>query len=216
MKIDIEVPQGLEDVTLHQYQRFLKIQESTNDDNVLGMKMIEIFCNVSPEIVKGLKVNDAYAIVEMLKNIMTQKSNLQRVIRVRGIRYGFIPNLDEMTFGEYVDLDTYLTSWDNMHKAMSVLYRPIERQEKDLYNIKEYEAKLDDNLLHMPMDAVMGSILFFYHLGNDLSQTMITYLTEKQENQLVQYINSELDGDGTPVYMGYLKGILDNLKISLN
>ena len=216
MKIDIEVPQGLEDVTLHQYQRFLKIQESTNDDNVLGMKMIEIFCNVSPEIVKGLKVNDAYAIVEMLKNIMTQKSNLQRVIRVRGIRYGFIPNLDEMTFGEYVDLDTYLTSWDNMHKAMSVLYRPIERQEKDLYNIKEYEAKLDDNLLHMPMDAVMGSILFFYHLGNDLSQTMITYLTEKQENQLVQYINSELDGGGTPVYMGYLKGILDNLKISLN
>jgi len=216
MKIDIEVPQGLEDVTLHQYQRFLKIQESTNDDNVLGMKMIEIFCNVSPEIVKGLKVNDAYAIVEMLKNIMTQKSNLQRVIRVRGIRYGFIPNLDEMTFGEYVDLDTYLTSWDNMHKAMSVLYRPIERQEKDLYNIKEYEAKLDDNLLHMPMDAVMGSILFFYHLGNDLSKTMIAYLTEKQENQLVQYINSELDGDGTPVYMGYLKGILDNLKISLN
>ena len=147
---------------------------------------------------------------------MTQKTDLQRVIRVRGIRYGFIPNLDEMTFGEYVDLDTYLTSWDNMHKAMSVLYRPIQTQNKDLYNIKEYEAKLDDNLLHMPMDAVMGSILFFYHLGNDLSQIMITYLTEKQENQLVQYINSELDGDGTPVYMGYLKGILDNLKISLN
>ena len=216
MKIDIEVPQGLEDVTLHQYQRFLKVQESTNDDNVIGMKMIEIFCNVSADIVKGLKVNDAYAIVEMLKNIMTQKTDLQRVIRVRGIRYGFIPNLDEMTFGEYVDLDTYLTSWDNMHKAMSVLYRPIQTQNKDLYNIKEYEAKLDDNLLHMPMDAVMGSILFFYHLGNDLSQIMITYLTEKQENQLVQYINSELDGDGTPVYMGYLKGILDNLKISLN
>ena len=216
MKIDIEVPQGLEDVTLHQYQRFLKVQESTNDDNVIGMKMIEIFCNVSADIVKGLKVNDAYAIVEMLKNIMTQKTDLQRVIRVRGIRYGFIPNLDEMTFGEYVDLDTYLTSWDNMHKAMSVLYRPIQTQNKDLYNIKEYEAKLDDNLLHMPMDAVIGSILFFYHLGNDLSQIMITYLTEKQENQLVQYINSELDGDGTPVYMGYLKGILDNLKISLN
>tara|TARA_R100000781_G_scaffold45834_1_gene31042 strand:- start:6073 stop:6723 length:651 start_codon:yes stop_codon:yes gene_type:complete len=216
MKIDINVPQELSDITLHQYQRFLKVQESTNDDNVIGMKMIEIFCNVSADIVKGLKVNDAYAIVEMLKNIMTQKSDLQRVIRVRGIRYGFIPNLDEMTFGEYVDLDTYLTSWDNMHKAMSVLYRPIQTQNKDLYNIKEYEAKLDDNLLHMPMDAVMGSILFFYHLGNDLSKTMIAYLTEKQENQLVQYINSELDGDGTPVYMGYLKGILDNLKISLN
>ena len=216
MKIDIEVPQGLEDVTLHQYQRFLKVQESTNDDNVIGMKMIEIFCNVSPEIVKGLKVNDAYAIVEILKAMMTEKTDLQRVIRVRGVRYGFIPNLDEMSFGEYVDLDTYLTSWDNMHKAMSLLYRPIETQDKDLYNIKEYEAKIDDNLLHMPMDAVMGSILFFYHLGNDLSQTMINYLTEKQEHQLVQYINSELDGDGTAVYMGYLKGILDNLKISLN
>ena len=52
MKIDIEVPQGLEDVTLHQYQRFLKVQESTEDENILATKMIEIFCNVSPEIVK--------------------------------------------------------------------------------------------------------------------------------------------------------------------
>ena len=82
MKIDIEVPQGLEDVTLHQYQRFLKVQESTEDENVLATKMIEIFCNVSPEIVKGLKVNDAYAIVEILKAMMTEKTD-KRIIEVK-------------------------------------------------------------------------------------------------------------------------------------
>jgi hypothetical protein len=28
-----------------------------------------------------------------------------------------------MSFGEYIDLDTYIGDWDNIEKAMAVLYR---------------------------------------------------------------------------------------------
>ena len=41
---------------------------------------------------------------------------------MRGVEYGFIPNLDDMSFGEYVDLDTYIGDWQNIHRAMAVLY----------------------------------------------------------------------------------------------
>lgn len=216
MKVNIDVPQELSDITLIQYQRFLKLQEQSEDEVFLGQKMIEIFCNVSEHIVKSLKVNDAYAIVDILTKMLEKKTDLRRIIKIKGVKYGFVPNLDEITFGEYIDLDTHLSSWENMHKAMAVLYRPIETEKNGKYNIKDYDAKFNDDLLYIPMDAVMGSIVFFYHLGNDLSKVMMSYLAEKQENQLVQYINSELNGDGSQAYMDYLKGILGELKISLN
>mgnify|MGYP003134342629 CR=1 FL=1 len=216
MKVNIDVPQELSDITLIQYQRFLKLQEESEDEVFLGQKMIEIFCNVSENIVKSLKVNDAYAIVDILTKMLEKKTELRRVIKIKGVKYGFIPNLDEITFGEYVDLDTHLGKWDEMHKAMAVLYRPIENEKNGKYNIKDYDAKFNEDLLYIPMDAVMGSIVFFFHLGKDLSKVMMNYLMEKQENRLVQYINSQLDGDGSPLYMDYLKEILGELKISLN
>ena len=83
--------------------------------------------------------------------------------------FGFIPNLDEMTLGEYIDLDTYFGDWDNMHKAMSVLYRPITKEKGNLYNIEEYDGtKYSDVLKLMPLDVVLGSIFFFYNLSSEL------------------------------------------------
>jgi hypothetical protein len=68
----------------------------------------------------------------------------------------------------------------------------------------------------MPLDAVVSSIIFFYHLGIDLSQAMMNYLEEQQETNLVQYLNSEQSGVGINQFTHSLKGILDDLKISLN
>jgi hypothetical protein len=69
---------------------------------------------------------------------------------------------------------------------------------------------------NMPMDAVLSSVLFFYHLGIDLSKAMMNYLEDKQETNLVQYLNSELNGDGINQFTDSLKEILDDLKISLS
>ena len=57
-----------------------------------------------------------------------------------GVEYGFIPVLDDMTLGEYVDLDENFTDWDKMHKAMSVLFRPIKLKKGDRYQIEEYDG----------------------------------------------------------------------------
>ena len=171
MKVNIDVPQELSDITLIQYQRFLKLQEESEDEVFLGQKMIEIFCNVSENIVKSLKVNDAYAIVDILTKMLEKKTELRRVIKIKGVKYGFIPNLDEITFGEYVDLDTHLGKWDEMHKAMAVLYRPIENEKNGKYNIKDYDAKFNEDLLYIPMDAVMGSIVFFFSFREGLVES---------------------------------------------
>jgi len=148
--------------------------------------------------------------------MLNQKPQLVQRFKLGDVEYGFIPNLDDMSFGEYVDLDTYLGNWEEMHRAMAVLYRPIKQKHGDKYNIVDYEVVNSEMYKNMPMDAVMSSILFFYRLGIDLSKAMMNYLEESKETRLVQYLSSDKNGVGISQYTQSLKAILDDLNISLS
>lgn len=216
MKLEITVPNTLSEITLEQYQKYLKISEEVTDEKFLASKMIEIFCKVKLSDTMKMKFADVNAICGILIDMFNEKPALRRHFKINGVEYGFIPKLDDISLGEYVDLDAFLGDWENMHRAMSVLYRPIDQKYGEKYSIKEYEAGDGETMKDMPLDAVISSILFFYHLGIDLSQAMMNYLQENQENNLVQYLNSEQNGVGINQYMLSLKEILDDLKISLS
>ena len=214
MKVDLIVPNSLNEVTLGQYQEYLKLKNLT--ETQLSFKMIEIFCGVKAEHVRLLKASDVTDIVNIMSAMFESKPSLVHSFKMDGVEYGFIPNLDEMSFGEYIDLDTSIGDWDNMNKAMGVLYRPIEMRKGNRYTIKEYDAGDTEHLKDMPLDAVISSILFFYHLGNELCQTMMNSLEQTEETLLQEYLNSEQNGVGTQAFMLSLNQILDDLKISLN
>ena len=214
MKVDLIVPNSLNEVTLGQYQEYLKLKDLT--ETQLSFKMIEIFCGIKTESVRLLKASDVTDIVNIISTMFELKPSLVHTFKMGGVEYGFIPNLDEMSFGEYIDLDTNIGDWDNMQKAMGVLYRPIEIRKGNRYTIKEYDAGDTEHLKDMPLDAVLGSILFFYHLGNELCQTMMNSLEQTEETLLQEYLNSEQNGVGTQAFMLSLNQILDDLKISLN
>lgn len=216
MKIDIIVPEKLSEITLGQYQKYLKIQENETDDRFLATKMLEIFCDVQLKEAIYLKLNDVNSICEILVDMFNEKPDLVKTFKMGKVEYGFIPKLDDMTFGEYVDLDNYLGDWEQMHKAMAVLYRPVKSKYGDRYSIEDYTAEDTDIMKYMPLDAAISSVLFFYRLGIDLSATMMNYLESNQEANLVQYLNSQKNGIGINQFTLSLKEILQDLKISLN
>ena len=217
MKVELIVPNSLNEVTLGQYQEYLKLTELKDlTETQLSFKMIEIFCGVKAESVRHIKASDVTDIVNIISTMFESKPSLVHTFKMGGVEYGFIPNLDEMSFGEYIDLDTSIGDWDNMEKAMGVLYRPIEIRKGNRYHIKEYDAGDTEHLKDMPLDAVLGSILFFYHLGNELCQTMMNSLGQEEETLLQEYLNSEQNGVGIQAFTLSLNQILDDLKISLN
>jgi len=119
-----------------------------------------------------------------------------------------------MTLGEYIDLDTYFSDWDNMHKAMSVLYRPVTKEKGDLYSIEEYDGtKYSDVLKSMPLDVVLGSIVFFYNLSSELLTTILNYLKEETETNLTTQQREilELNGVGINRSMELVREILPSL-----
>tara|TARA_B110000003_G_scaffold185316_1_gene184157 strand:- start:552 stop:938 length:387 start_codon:yes stop_codon:yes gene_type:complete len=91
-----------------------------------------------------------------------------------------------MTFGEYVDLDSTLTSWETIHKAMGVLYRPITLKQNDKYLIQPYETYDKYNMNKMPLDVVLGSLVFFWSLSKELMNHIPSYFKVEVENLTLQ------------------------------
>lgn len=216
MKVEITIPESLSEITLGQYQKYLKIEEQNDDVKFLQSKMIEIFCDVPLEYVMKMKIKDVRSITDTLIDLINRQSELVLKFNLNNKEFGFIPNLEDISLGEYIDLDTYISEWDNMHLAMNVLYRPIETKFKDRYSIVEYKANDGLHMKDMPMDAVIGSVLFFYRLGKELSQNILKSFQKQQENNLAQSPNSQPSGDGINQSMHSLTEILRDLKISLN
>ena len=217
MKIEINVPTSLNEITLGQYQKYLKIAENNPEGNFLDAKMIEIFCGIPLSESYKLKMSSATAILDILNELLNQTPHHIERFKMNGIEYGFAPDLDELSLGEYIDLDNNVSSWDNMHVAMNVLYRPIKTSKVGKYNIEEYDVKNPEKMKDMPLGAAIGSVFFLYNLGMELSRHTILSSNNQTEMEAIQeQLTSGQNGVGINQFMDSLTEILQDLKISLN
>ena len=217
MQIEINVPTSLNEITLEQYQRYLKATEETPDGSLLDAKIIEIFCGIPVSESYKLKMSSVQSIVDILVDMLNEKPTHINRFSLDGVQYGFIPDLDEMSLGEYVDLDGNASDWQKMHIAMNVLYRPIKIKKGTKYSIQEYTAEDPDKMKDMPLGVAIGSLFFFYKLGLELSSHTILSSVNQQEMETIQeQLTSETSGDGTHQFIASLEEMLQSLKISLN
>jgi|11BtaG_2_1085332.scaffolds.fasta_scaffold05121_5 hypothetical protein len=192
MKLTINIPETLNEVTLKQYQKWLKIAEGKELDSFLQQKMIEIFCNIPLKNVLQIKASDINNITEELTKLFTNTPKFIDRFEMNGKEFGFIPKLDDISFGEYVDLDTYLADWELMHKAMGVLFRPITFKKKKQYLIEDYDSADKYDMTEVTLDVAFGSLVFFYSLKNELQKTILNYLATQQEIELPQHLRDSL------------------------
>jgi hypothetical protein len=214
MKLELTIPTQLKEIKLLQYQKFLKIAKENEESEFLHQKMVQIFCGIDLKDVASIKHKDVATITSNLGALFNTNHKFIPRFKLGGAEFGFIPNLDDMTQGEYVDLDTYITDWDEMHKAMAVLFRPITNKMGDKYQIEDYNgsATYSEIMRHAPLDVVLGAVVFFYHLGNELLKSTLTYLEENPKiMDIVNKHNSENAGDGIVLSMLSLKEMLEDL-----
>ena len=220
MKVEITVPSSLSEVTLEQYQKFNKLNTAENEDSAFLMhKTVEIFCNLDLKDIAKIKYTYVKEIIEDINRLFEPKQELIQRFNMKGVEYGFIPALDDMTLGEYVDLDETFSDWDTMHKAMSILYRPITLSKGERYQIEDYEGNDNaEQMKQMPLDIAMGCMFFFYNLNKELLKTTLNYLSREAPKELTteQLQTLEGSGDGINQSTESLKEMLQNLTISLN
>jgi hypothetical protein len=213
MKVKISIPTNLNEIKLSQYQKFLKIVQDNEESDFLNHKMVQIFCGVDLNIVDAMRQKDVEDAVNTIGGLFKQMPPLQQKFEMNGTTFGFIPNLDDMSSGEYMDLDGYITNWDDMHRAMAVLYRPIKQKLGEKYLIEDYEGteRYAEKMKDMPLDVVLGSVVFFWHLGRELLKSTMDYLVENPQIATLNKANLEKGGDGILQSMHLLKEMLDDL-----
>ncbi len=215
MKIKIPVPESLSEMTLEQYQKFEQINTEDNQgSNFLLQKMVEIFCNLPLKDIATVKFVYVQKIINQLNKTFQAKTPLINTFVMDGIEYGFIPKLDDMTLGEYIDIDNNIKDWQNMHKAMTVLYRPVKFKKDSRYQIEDYTAEENTELMkQMPLDVVMGSLVFFYLLQEELLETTLNYLSKEMEESLTMEQKQILEKNGVGISqsMDWLRGMLPSM-----
>jgi len=225
-KFVLEVPSNIEDIRLEQYQKWLNISKDLDKENdesneFMQIKLIEIFCDASYDQIRRLPAAVYEFAVEQILKVLNESTPLVKNFSMVGsdeveIEFGMIPNLDAMTSGEYIDLDTLITDWGNMHKAMAVLYRPVLKKKKELYDIEEYSTyeKYEEVMKHAPLNVALGALLFFYRLGIKLSRHILNSSVEQltqEERMQVEKNLLEKSGVGINQYMQSLEEIYLNL-----
>ena len=169
--------------------------------NFLNMKLIEIFCNISLAEVDKISVRGFNKVLETLNKAFMEKPKLIRRFQLEGVDMGFIPKLDDISLGEYIDIESNISNWQKMHVVMSVLYRPVNFKLGDKYGIAPYEAKeeIQQIMKKMPLDVVISSMVFFYDLGKVLLQAIPKYMEKNLSKKDMQQLEARLPKNGVGI-----------------
>ena len=214
IELELKVPQKLEAIKLRQYQEYLKIQKEneSNEDaaNFLNSKCIQIFCGLTLKESYNLPVKMFDGVLQQIGKCFEEPTPLIKEFSMTGsngveVSFGMIPSLDEMTFGEYVDLESFMSDWDSMHKAMAVLYRPIKYNNNGKYLIEDYDGtdRYWEVMKDAPVNVALGAMVFFYRLGKKLCKYTMDYLLlqQNQKEASTQEKALERNGDGINQFM---------------
>lgn len=214
----INIPENLNEITIKQFFDFKKCCDTNQDDQYLRLAMVSIFCDVSVEDIKKISSKDFIDISNQLTNVLKETpTHIERFI-INGVEFGFIPNLENITAGEYVELDTLFKDEETYLEQMAVMYRPIVSKHKNLYRIEPFESteKHKDIMIAAPISAYLGSKVFFCNLLNELLESFQLFLIMggKEVTDLGEVLAT--NGVGINQFIQSLEEVSMNLKKQLN
>ena len=185
-EVKLRIPNEWSDITIGIYQEYVKIQESKASEKNKVIRSLALLCNTSPFVVKKMAYTDLLDIMNIIKGMIDtepKEEDFVKVFTFSDIEFGFVPNLNKLTTGEYIDLESYCKNpIENLHIIMSILYRKVTNKVNDRYAIEPYNPDefKEELFKECPMNIALSSLGFFLTLGERLAMTSLRYL-EKQE-----------------------------------
>lgn len=215
----INIPESLKEITLKQYQDFTKTNEGSDDEQFVIHRLISIFCGITMKEALNVKLTDAESIAEDIVDVLNLNGKLQTTFTHNGRTWGMIPNLNDISLGEYVDLEEGLKSVQTFNRAMAVLYRPVTRKFSNMYDIEPYEgaSKHQEETKSFPMDVVQSAVVFFWNLSNELVEHSPLFFQNlskdtSQKKTTQHQGNSLKNGAGLAQYSSLVNLMLTDLK----
>jgi len=216
MEVSFILPTELADIKLHQVLEYEKINKEELPDIDLVVQMVSIFCEITTKDARLVPYEKLIYCAEKITQALAQKPSFHQTFELEGIEYGFIPNLNDITTGEFIDIEEYQSNHDDLWKVLSVLYRPIKYRNGDNYLIQEYDGNLVGAFKTISADIAYGALLFFWTLGNDLLNYTLKYLESEKVQKNIHSVQttSGKSGNGFHSFIALLKEMSSELNQS--
>ena len=190
------------DVTLETYAKLIKYKKKSNTDE--AFTLINNMSDIPRKFAQSLSLKDITELLSNMANLQVLEDNeLKGIIRVGKKNYGFHPNLDEITMGEYADLEHFIEDGyiNHLPEIMAVLYRPVVSRDGNNYTIEAYDGNIEERVKlfkNMRASEVQTALVFFWNFGSELLLTLQSYLmkTKLMKKELNSMETLPTSGDG--------------------
>lgn len=167
------VPKAFSEISLGKFQDYMQQYNEEDSEARKQLVLVSTLTGAPKLMLEKAKKNVIDKAVEGLSEALSKEASkqLNLVIEIDGIEYGFHPNLHELKLKEFVDLDNKLgNGWADMHEVMAILYRPVTKKKGDKYNIEDYDYKTANKRAklfkdELSVDTVNGAAAFFLNIA---------------------------------------------------
>ena len=188
------------DVTLEKWISLIDLEAGSKTKE--AEETIATLSDIPRKLIKELSIRDVAIIMKKLAELQNRQDTvLTKVIEIDGIEYGMHPNLDDITLGEYADIETFIKNGleKNMPELMSVLFRPVTERSGEAYVIAAYDGNITiraEAMKKMSAEQVQSTLFFFYNFVIGFSKIMPSFLIEQTQEKMKQLQTETLQNAG--------------------
>ena len=156
----MRVPQNLSEITIEKYIKAINIIENEDVDLGIMLRLLNLFTGKSIEQLMEYPLSELDKNYQHIAKVLNEKPTFENTFFLDGKEYGFIPNLEQMKSGEYIDLTNNLGK--DIIASMAVMYRPITRKYRDVYDIEKYDGTDNKEIFkNASISVYLGAQVFF-------------------------------------------------------
>jgi len=180
-----------DEITIRQYYR-IKDKEYLKEDPV---SFISALTGVDDKLIRQAPKKDIDFVFRYLigRYVNPPKMESKPIITFKGKEYGLQTQLSEMNFGSFVDMEMYISEGieNNIHKLLSIFYRPIVKKEKDKYILEEYDGDTANEraelFMDLPMSVWYGVQVFFSLYAKEFLKIIQASLRQKRKREILKF-----------------------------
>ena len=167
-----------QDITLGMYQELISIQSESAVD--LSVQRLAILCDTDSQIIRDMQLGDFYDLLEEIRFLNSPIDvEWKKTFEFKGQKYGFIPDLNFITTGEWMDADAWKEdSNSNLHYYAAMLWRPITGEWSDGYTIEDHTSSRFTSraelFKELPITYIQGGLVFFLTFNTSYISSIIS------------------------------------------
>ena len=190
------------DITLRTYYRLREIL-AKEETKASEFEVVECLTDCPVKMLKQLTYTDWLLVWEeanlQIGQLTGDTNAIRPIIELNGIKYG-LPAVEDLTVGEFVDLDVILASAkadEKLADVAAVLYRPILKHKGEKIVLEPYDSDGFEErkalFLDLPVTCVRSANAFFLQSATSLLRsTADSLLKEKKKMGIPQDVLEDL------------------------